>query len=80
MHEADNRIKAYKNTIEELKEEIVALRQLLDCAAANIVLLANEKGGKAVLSKKQVSEVLGHYKLSANRDGEGNYVLEIKEE
>ena len=80
MHETDNRIKAYKNTIEELKEEIVALRQLLDCAAANIVLLTNEKGGKAILSKAQVREALGRYKLNANRDGEGNYVLEIREE
>ena len=33
----DKRINNDKKIIDELKEEIEALRQLLDCAAANIV-------------------------------------------
>ena len=76
----DKRIETYKNTVEELREEITALRQLLDCAAANIVLLTKEKGGKVTLSKTEVSEALGKYHLSAKRDNDGNYELEIKEE
>ena len=76
----DKRIETYKNTVEELREEITALRQLLDCAAANIVLLTKEKGIKITLSKSEVSEALGKYHLSAKRDNDGNYELEIKEE
>ncbi len=76
----DKRIETYKNTEEELREEITALRQLLDCAAANIVLLTKEKGGKVTLSKTEVSDALGKYHLSAKRDKDGNYALEIKEE
>ncbi len=76
----DKRIETYKNTVMELREEITALRQLLDCAAANIVLLTKERGGKVTLSKTEVSDALGKYHLSAERDKDGNYALEIKEE
>lgn len=76
----DKRIETYKNTVAELREEITALRQLLDCAAANIVLLTKERGSKVTLSKAEVSNALGKYRLSANRDKDGNYELEIKEE
>ena len=76
----DKRIETYKNTILELREEIEGLRQLLDCAAANIVLLTKEKGGKVTLSKAEVSDALGKYHLGATRDKDGNYELEIKEE
>ena len=76
----DKRIETYKNEAIELREEITALRQLLDCAAASIVLLTKEKGGKVTLSKTRVSEALSKYHLSAKRDKDGNYELEIKEE
>lgn len=76
----DKRIETYKNEAIELREEITALRQLLDCAAANIVLLTKGKGGKVTLSKTDVSDALGKYHLSAKRDNDGNYELEIKEE
>ena len=69
-------IKDRENTILELREEITALYQLLDCAAANIVLLVGKCGGIQKLSKKEVSDVLGKYKLTAKRDDDGNYVLE----
>jgi len=68
-----------KKLIEKLNEEIEGLRQLLDCAAANIALLAREKGGRCILSSEKVREALGKYKLNASRDEEGNYVLEILE-
>lgn len=73
-------IGTYKKNIAELKEEIVALRQLLDCAAANIVILTEQKGGKVTLSKERVCEALGKYRLCATRDNKGNYILEISEE
>lgn len=68
-----------KKLIEELNEQITGLRQLLDCAAANIALLAAEKGGKCSLSCEKVREVLGRYRLTASRDENGNYILETKE-
>ena len=72
----DRRIENDKKKICELKEEIAALRQLLDCAAANIVLLVEKKGGKCRISQKDVSNALGKYRLIANRDDDGNYILE----
>ena len=72
----DKCIKDREKTISELREEITALYQLLDCAAANIVLLVGKCGGIRKLSKKEVSDALGKYKLTAKRDGDGNYVLE----
>lgn len=76
----DKRIETYKNSIKELREEITALRQLLDCAAANIVLLAKEQGGTLTLSRSEISQALGKYQLSAIRDKDGNYVLNVREE
>ncbi|MBQ8808470.1 MAG: hypothetical protein IJZ81_04115 [Clostridia bacterium] len=74
------RIKAYQKELCEKNEEILALRQLLDCSAANIALLVKEEGGIKSLSRKQVSEALGKYHLSARADTEGNYILELVEE
>lgn len=74
----DRRIDSYRKQVAQLNDEIIALRQLLDCAAANIVLLVRDKGGMRSLSKKEVSEALGKYRLAARNDGEGNYVLEIE--
>ena len=63
-----------------LTQEIEALRQLLDCAVANISLLVKEHGGERKLSKKDVSEALGKYSLSASRDEAGDYILKLYEE
>lgn len=41
--------------ISELEEEITALRQLLDCAAANIALLVSEQGGVRRISAEGCS-------------------------
>ncbi len=76
----ENRIAGDKKQIEELKEEIIALKQLLDCAAANLVLLVREGGGTKKISRKEVGEVLGRYHLGAKCDDSGNYILEIVEE
>lgn len=76
----DKRIETYKGEIASLKEEIIALRQLLDCAAANIVLMVKERGGSLKLSKDEVSQALGKYHLHAKKDEEGNYNLEIVQE
>lgn len=76
----DNRIKNDKKKIEELKEEIEALHQLLDCAAANIVILVRENGGSCKIASKDVSEALGKYRLHATRDDIGNYILHVQSE
>ena len=76
----DQRIKGDAEKILRLKEEIEALRQLLDCAAANMVMLVGEAGGIRKISRKDVSDALGKYRLCAKCDDEGNYILEtIKE-
>ncbi len=80
IEKRDRRIENDKKKIAELKEEIVALRQLLDCAAANMIMLVREKGGSTKISMEEVSELLGKYRLGAKRDGEGNYILEIQRE
>ena len=64
--------------ISELDEEITALRQLLDCAAANIALLVSEQGGIRRISAADVRRALGRYELAARRDG-GAYVMEVSE-
>lgn len=74
------RIKDDEAKIRALAEENAALRQLLDCAAANISLLVKEQGGKRKLSQKEVSEALGRYRLHASRDEEGSYILCLCEE
>ena len=76
----DKRISDDAKQISELKEEIEALRQLLDCAAANMVMLVGEQGGKRKISRKDVGEALGKYRLSAECDDAGNYILEIVKE
>lgn len=76
----DKRIADDKKIIEELKEEIVALRQLLDCAAANLAMLVRDTDGVRKISKKEVSEVLGKYRLSAKCDDGENYILEVVRE
>ena len=73
----ERRITSDKKRIEELKEEILALKQLLDCAAANIVLLVKDGGCVKKIPKQEVSDVLGKYHLGAKCDDEGNYILEI---
>ena len=71
----DKRIRDDAEKILSLKEEIEALRQLLDCAAANMVMLVGEEGGERKISRKDVSAALGKYRLSATCDDEGNYIL-----
>ena len=75
----DRRIEAYKKEVNELCEEIVAFRQLLDCAAANLVLILAEGEKPRSLSKEDVKNALGKYHLSA-REEDGYYILEILEE
>ena len=65
--------------IEKLKEEITALHQLLDCAAANIVLLVNSHGGKCKIPASEISRVLGKFELSASRESDGTYLIETRE-
>ena len=75
----DRRIEGYKKEVNELCEEIVAMRQLLDCAAANLVLVLKDGEKPRSLSKEDVKNALGKYHLSA-REENGFYVLEIIEE
>ena len=87
MSEETNIIRKYEGKIRRDKEEIArlteeneALRQLLDCAAANISLLVKECGSIKKLSQEDVREALGKYRLTAERDSEGNYLLKLCEE
>ena len=66
----DKKISDDQRLIREMSEEIVALRQLLDCAAANIALLTKEQGGRRVLSAEEVKRALGTFTLSATRDND----------
>jgi hypothetical protein len=75
----DKKIADDKKLIGELREEIEAMRQLLDCAAANIAMLVKEQGGKRIISADDVKKALGNYRLFATKDKEGNYILEICE-
>lgn len=74
----DKKIEDLKKEIKAREEEISAMHELLDCAAANLVLTVKEKTVK--ISKKEVSEALGKFHLRAKDDGNGNYILEIVEE
>lgn len=76
----DKRIEVYKKEIMQLNDDIATFRQLLDCAAANLVLAVKERGGTLKLSRSQVSEALGKFHLHAKKDSDGNYELEITEE
>ena len=71
----DKKIEDLKREIKAKEEELCAMHQLLDCAAANLVLATKEKSLK--IAKKEVAEALGKFHLQAKDDGEGNYVLEI---
>ena len=64
----DKRIEAYKREVNELYEEIVAMRQLLDCAAANLVLIMADGEKPRSLSKEDVKNALGKYHLSAREE------------
>ena len=75
----DKKIADDKKVISQLREEIEAMRQLLDCAAANIFMLVKEQGGKRTISADDVKNALGNYRLLATKDKEGNYILEICE-
>lgn len=74
----DKKIEELKKEINTKNEEIAAMNELLDCAAANLVLAV--KGKTLKISKKEVSEALGKYHLRAKGDNDGNYILEIEEE
>lgn len=76
----DKRIDTLKKEMKSLGEEIKAMQELLDCAAANLLLVVKERGKTMKLSKKEVSEALGKFHLKAKDDGDGNYLLEILEE
>ena len=76
----DKHIEACRKEIKSLNEEIIALRQLLDCAAANIVLLVKEHKTPLKLSKKEIRDALGKFHVHATNDDEGNYILELTEE
>ncbi|MBE7033689.1 MAG: hypothetical protein E7406_05630 [Ruminococcaceae bacterium] len=73
----DKKIEDLKKEIKAKNEEIAAMHELLDCAAANIMVLVKEADEIVSISKKAVSEALGKYSLKAKDDGNGNYILEI---
>lgn len=75
----EKRIAAYKEEVRELHEEIIALRQLLDCAAANLVLVLKDEKSPHALSKEDIKNALGKYHLSAKEES-GFYILEILSE
>ena len=76
----DKKIEDLKKEIKAKEEEISAMHELLDCAAANLILMVKNQGAPVTLSKKEVSEALGKFHLHAKDDGNGNYLLEILEE
>ena len=79
IEKRNRKIENDKKVIGELKEEVTALRQLLDCAAAYIKMLANEKGGEVKMSSNDIKETLGKYRFAATKDDEGNYILKVEE-
>ena len=80
LEKKDRYIEKSKKIICDLEEEIKGLRQLLDCAAANIAILVAESGGVRKISRQDVRNALGMYSLGAKCDGEGNYILEVQKE
>lgn len=72
----ERRIDSYKKEVRELYDEITALRELLDCAAANLVLVLKEGETPRAISKEDVKCALGRYHLAA-REEDGFYILEI---
>ena len=75
----DKKIEDLKKEIKFKEAEISAMHELLDCAAANIMVLVKEADEIVTISKKAVSEALGKYSLRAKDDGSGNYILECGE-
>ena len=75
----DKKIEDLKKEIKVKNEEIAAMNELFDCAAANIAVLLKEADEIVSISKKAVSEALGKYSLRAKDDGNGNYLLELLE-
>ncbi len=76
----DKKIEDLKKEIKAREVEISAMHELLDCAAANLVLTVKNTDAPLTLSKKDVSEALGKFHLRAKDDGNGNYILELVEE
>ena len=76
----DKKIEDLKKEINSKKEEIAAMHELLDCAAANLILMVKNSEAPVTLSKKEISKALGKFHLHAKDDGNGNYLLEILEE
>ena len=76
----DKKIEDLKKEIKAREKEISAMCELLDCAAANLVILVKNADTPLTLSKQDVSEALGKFHLRAKDDKEGNYILEIVEE
>ncbi len=77
INRRDKKIEDLKKEIKAREEEISAMCELLDCAAANLVLLVKDAGETVILSKKEVAEALGKFHLRAKDDGDGKYILEI---
>ena len=76
----DKKIEDLKKEIKAREEEISAMHELLDCAAANLVLTVKNADVPLTLPKKDVSDALGKFHFRAKDDGNGNYILEIVEE
>lgn len=79
VEKRNRKIENDKKVIGEREEEITALRQLLDCASAWIALLVKEKGGEVKVPSGDIKNILGKYSFGAIKEGEGNYVLKVKE-
>lgn len=75
----EKRIDSYKKEVRELHDEIIALRQLLDCAAANLILVLKDGETPCAISKEDVKCALGKYHLAAKEE-DGFYILEILSE
>ncbi len=72
----ERRIGLYKKEVRELHDEIMALKQLLDCAAANLILVLKDGETPRAISKEDVKCALGKYHLAA-REEDGYYIMEI---
>ena len=73
----EKRIETYKKEVRELHDEITALRQMLDIAAANLLLVLKDEKSPYKLSKEEIKTALGTYHLTAREDS-GFYILEIQ--
>ena len=73
----DKRLESYKEEVAQLKEELLGMGQLLDCAVANLTLAVGERGGTFKISQKEIRDVICRYKLRAKKDEKDTYFLEI---